>query len=277
MGSKSPPPAPPQPNPSLVAAAQTGSNVNTAVANSYLGNANQYGPYGSTTFSVNNYESIPDGNGGSVNVPRFNQFTNLSPAEQQKLDQQNKIGSMLNQVAIDQTGRIGKLLGTPIKASDFDRQRVEDALYARLNPQLQRDKASLENTLTNQGFTRGSEAFNQAMDEWSRQSNDARLAVTQQGGSEAARNLQMQLSLRNQPINEVTALMAGGQVSLPQFAGYQGGTVAPTAVGDYYMQNANRLSSQYNAGLGYTSAQQAGLYGGIGSLLGAGLYGLGRR
>lgn len=73
--------------------------------------------------------------------------------------------------------------------NDFsaDRLRVEDALNARLNPQLAASRDSLETRLVNQGLTRGTAAFNSAMDEAARQENDAHLAVTAQGGQEQSR------------------------------------------------------------------------------------------
>ena len=63
-----------------------------------------------------------------------------------------------------------------------DRGRVEEALYGRINPQLARDRQALETRLQDQGIRYGSQAYNQAMDDWNRQSTDARLAVTQQAG-----------------------------------------------------------------------------------------------
>lgn len=71
-------------------------------------------------------------------------------------------------------------MGAP---ADFaqDRSAVEQALYARLNPQLDRDRAALETRLANQGIGLGSEAWRTAMDDSNRQSNDARLAVTAAG------------------------------------------------------------------------------------------------
>jgi hypothetical protein len=65
-----------------------------------------------------------------------------------------------------------------------ERNRIEERLMARLNPQLERDRLALENSLVNQGFQRGTPAFEQAMDEASRARNDARLAVIGQGGTE---------------------------------------------------------------------------------------------
>ncbi len=307
MGKSTPSP-PPQPDPVKVAQAQTGSNVTTGISNSYLQNANQYGPYGSTEFAVNNWNDVYDPSTKTTyKVPTFNQTTTLSPEQQGLLNQQNQLQAGLNNIAIDQEGRIGDVLGSPIQAPSGElnrtlnpedwasgRQRVEDALMQRLNPQLERDKSQLDTKLANEGFTRGSEGYNQAIDENARATNDARLAAISQAGQEQQRlaamdigsaqfenqaygqQLQTDLSLRNQPINEVSALMSGGQVSLPQYQGYQSGQVAGTPIGDYYMQNAAMANANYQAQLQSSAQQQAGLYGGIGSVLGAGLYGFAR-
>ncbi len=281
---------------------------------------------------------------------------------------QTGLGNTQNQI----TGQFAatKPMDYSIGANDFsaDRQKVEDALFARLNPQLERDRDQLETRLINQGFVRGTEGFNQAMDEQTRQSNDARLGVIREGGAEQSRlfgleerkgqfqnqavaqdfaqnleragflnsaqaqefaqilqrgtfanaaqeqefgqllqragfynqaagqqfnqdlsaaqfgnqargqGLQETLALRNQPINEISALMSGSQVSLPNTPQYQGGQVAATPIGDYMYQNANMQNQQWMTQAQMQAQQQAGLYGALGSLGGAGLYGLmGRR
>jgi hypothetical protein len=68
-----------------------------------------------------------------------------------------------------------------------DRQRVEEALYGRLNPQLAIEKNQVAQSLADQGIRYGSDAYNAAMDNYNRQANDARLAVTQAGGAEQQR------------------------------------------------------------------------------------------
>jgi hypothetical protein len=386
---KADPPAPP--NPVAVSNAQTGSNVQTAVANSWLGNANTVGPSGTVSYSANGSHPVrvqnQDGTYTNYDVPSFTQTTTLSPAEQQKLDQQNKLGISLNNVAQQQTDKIGNILGSPLDLNsvgpnavqsltppsamtantnnwgiksnidptsygiqnsygptDFsaDRQRVEDALNSRVNPQIERDRNALETKLTNQGLVRGTTAFNNAMDEVNRQANDERNQVIVQGGAEQSRlaglaqqaglfnnnaqaqqysqnandatfrnasqqqlfdqnatqdsfnaaqrqaqfgnqatagnfqnaarqaAIQEQLQQRNQPINEISALMSGGQVSLPQFQQYQGGTVAPTDVAGNYYNSAQLANQNYQTQAG----QQNALVGGLAGLGGAGLYGL---
>jgi len=88
-----------------------------------------------------------------------------------------------------QFGDAGALTRDYGPADNFsaDRSRVEESLYGRLNPQLERERAGIEQRLADQGIRYGSEAYTRAMDDYSRQANDARLAVTQTAGQEQQR------------------------------------------------------------------------------------------
>ena len=90
-------------------------------------------------------------------------------------------------------GDAGDITRTYGPADNFsaDRLRVEDSLNQRLNPQLQRDRSAVEQRLSDQGIRYGSQAYTSAMDDWNRQSNDQRLAVTAAGGQEQQRMNQM--------------------------------------------------------------------------------------
>jgi hypothetical protein len=72
-----------------------------------------------------------------------------------------------------------------------ERRRIEDSLFARLNPQLDRSRAALETQLRNQGIAYGSEAWKAAIDDATREANDMRLAVAGQGGNEQSRFFDM--------------------------------------------------------------------------------------
>jgi hypothetical protein len=78
-------------------------------------------------------------------------------------------------------------------ADDFssDRSRVEQALYGRLQPQLELDRSRLEQQLADQGIRYGSPAYDQAMRQINQQQTDARLAVTQTAGAEQQRLMDM--------------------------------------------------------------------------------------
>ena len=131
-----------------------------------------------------------------------------------------------------------------------DRQRVEESLYGRIDPQLQRDRQALETRLQDQGIRYGSAAYNQAMDDWNRQSTDARLAVTAAGGQEQQRMMDM------------AAKRAGFQnaAQLQQFQEYQQrGMFANQAQAQDYQQAA--LRGQFaNAGLVQNFARNQAVY-----------------
>ena len=70
---------------------------------------------------------------------------------------------------------------------------------------------------------------------------------------------------RNQPINEITALMSGSQATIPQFQAYQGSPVASANIGQYISDNykaQSNAASQTNAGLfGLAGAGVKGYFG----------------
>lgn len=358
--SKNSPQQPAVPDPAKTASAQTGTNVQTAIANAVIGNADTYGPQGSTKYNQIGSQKITGPDGQVYDVPKYSQTTTLSPEQQQLYNQQTQLGSGLNNLAISQTDKLSGILGSPVNTSglpamagapntattdfsaaargmaptdyskgltsDFsaDRSSVEKALFDRLNPQLEKDRASLENNLTNQGFQRGTQAFTNAMDQYGRQSNDARLAVTGQGlqeqqglygmardkagfgaseqqrafdqamqagqfgsgeqnrafntqmsgaqfGNQARQqSLQEILALRNQPLNEISALRSGGQVSLPNAPQYNAPQVANTDLMGATFNSAALANKQYEQQMAQQNAQMGGMFGlGQAGILGA--------
>jgi hypothetical protein len=105
--------------------------------------------------------------------------------------QQRSLGNYgQQQGAFGDAGDITRTYG-PSDNFSADRSRVEEALYGRIDPKLQQDRQALETRLQDQGIRYGSTAYNQAMDDWNRQSTDARLAVTAAGGQEQQRMMEM--------------------------------------------------------------------------------------
>lgn len=274
MGGSSPKPT----DPRSIAAAQTSSGIGTAVANTWLGNMNETNPYGSTTTTQTGSQSYTDPyTGQTYNIPTFSRNTTLSPAQQNMLNVQNAAQMNMLDSANALTARNKDTLGNPISLAgapnptvptlktsyetDFsaDRQKVEDALFARLNPQLERDRTALESSLANKGVKLGSAAYDRAMQNFGQTTNDARTAAILAGGQEQSRlagltrdaamfgndaltsqygltagernrQMQEQIGLRNQGINEASALMSGGQVSMPSFMGGATGQIPTTDV-----------------------------------------------
>ena len=105
--------------------------------------------------------------------------------------QQSSLGNYGQQLTeFGDAGQITKDYG-PADSFSADRGRVEEALYGRLNPQLSKERANVEQRLADQGIRYGSQAYASAMDDYNRQANDLRLGVTAAGGAEQQRMMDM--------------------------------------------------------------------------------------
>lgn len=137
------------------------------------------------------------------------------------------------QSAVD---RVGQTVSQPFEYGSAN--DVEEAYLSRLRPELDRRKESLAQTLANQGIKLGSDSYARAQNIYGQQENDAILQAVAQGIGARGNMLQQAMALRNQPINELTSLVSGQQVAVPQFspvAAPQAGNIqgATQAAGDY--------------------------------------------
>lgn len=209
-------------NPQYQAAVQQQQNE----AATQLARFNQWGPQGSTIWQGNN------------------QVTRLSPEQQNLYSQttgnQQKAADFLS----DQTGQYRDVLRGDISGGDAaQRQHIEDALMARLNPSLERDQASLAQSLANQGLAPGSEAYTNAMLDQSRRVNDARLGVIGQGTQEMLATQSMDLNKRNQVMSESQGLQQqAGDASVPAYSG-SSGAINPVNMSQI-LQNYNRNNQE---------------------------------
>ena len=420
MGSCCAADAPTPPNPLATAAAQTGTNVNTAIANAYLNSTNQITPTGSLTYDQTaNYSYTDPTTGSTYQIPRFTATQSLTPAQQAIQNQTEQTKFNTSSLANQQSGQLQNTLGSPFSyspntppaataagmagvpqaattfgdagnqqtslgnygqqqtgfgdagniatsygpADNFsaDRSRVEQSLFDRINPQLDRQRAGIEQHLADEGIRYGSTAYTSAMDDYNRQANDARLAVTAQGGAEQQRlnsmaqaqgqfqnaaqqqayteaqgrgqfantaqaqqfqeqlgagnfgnaaqaqqyqenmnralfgnqglnaqlaqqqaiynaqnsghtqSLSEQYALRNQPINEVTSLLSGSQVSQPQWAQTPQTNIPTVDVGALINTNFNQQFQNYQTQQNATNQLLGGILG-AGSNIGAATY-----
>lgn len=229
----------PVPDPVAISGAQTDSNLATARAQAALNRVGTSGPTGTTSWQ----ETAPD---------QWTQTTTLSPEQQQLYNQSTGLQSQFYGAAGDQLGRAQQsmaqglnLSGLPaltgqiadagtiqrsVGANDFsaDRQRVEDALYARqtsrLDPQYEALQRAQETKLANQGIGLNSAAYGNASDQFGRQRNDAYAG---------ARN---------------DSILAGGQEQSRLFdMDLAQGNFANAAQAQQYGQNANNATFQNNA------------------------------
>ena len=116
MGKSAPSPPTP-PDPAKVAAAQTGTNLATAQAQSNLSNVNQVTPYGNVSYTQN-YVPKYDDKGNLINGsgPQWTQTSTLSPGEQKLFDLtqsgQTTYGQTANTLLQNAQGMLSKPIST---------------------------------------------------------------------------------------------------------------------------------------------------------------------
>jgi hypothetical protein len=235
-------------------------------------------------------------------------------------------------------GEAGDITRSYGPEDDFsaDRARVEESLFGRLNPQLERERSNIEQRLQDQGIRYGSKAYQSAMDDYNRQATDTRLGVTAAGGQEQQRMMDMaaqragfqnaaqqqayaqeqgrgqffnqaqvndftqaaargefqnaglaqqmaqaqtgfnaqnmarnqfmneQYAARNQPINEISSLLSGSQISNPNFVNTPNNQIPTTDVAGLINTRFSQDMDVYKQ----ESANQNALMGGIFGMLG---------
>lgn len=260
MGGKSSPP--PAPDYIGAANAQGAANVDAARASAKLSNPNIITPYGTQTVS---YEG---------DTPTVTQ--SYTPLGQKFFDQDNAIKLALGGLAGQGIGNVQDVLGKSFDTSGLPSAPInpgmtaQSAIMERLQPQIERERGQLQTQLSNQGIPMDSEAYKNAMTLQDQRENDLLSQAASQGIGldQGARQqaLSEQLQLRELPLNEVSSLMSGSQVSLPQFQGYQGAQAAAAPI-----FSANQAAGQYgtdvyNAKMASQSNMMGGLMGLGGSL-----------
>jgi hypothetical protein len=249
MGKKAPAP-PPTPDYRGAAIEQGAANLESARATARLSNPNTYTPYGTQLVSY-------DGD-----IPTIRQT--LTPTAQKTLEAQQGVELSLANLGSKGAQTASNVLdkpfsfGGPDVQTSLDLSNVakmpvnagmtgQEAIMARLNPSLERQRTSTETNLINQGLRPGMEGYDNAINLLGQQETDARtqavlqglnldIGANQQGFGQALESgkfgntaQQQQLAeaiqLRQLPLNEITALMSGSQIQNPQFGAYSGATV----------------------------------------------------
>ena len=317
-------------------------------------NTNQNTPDGSLRYDVTgNYGWTDPSTGSTYNIPTFTATQMLSPQQKAIQDQSTAAKFNLAGMANAQSGRLSQHLASDINlsnapaggnadimasvldpslsyspgwditksygAGDFskDRTNVENALMARMNPQLARERGNIEQRLADQGIRYGSAAYTSAMDDYNRQANDARFAAVSQAGDEQARMMQManqraqfenaaqqqgyqqnallaefrnaglaqqlaqrqsvfgarnaqrqqylneQYAYRNQPINEISALLSGSQISNPNFVNTPNTQIPTTDI-------AGLINNRFNQDMSVYQQQSQSYNSLVGGILGLG-------
>jgi hypothetical protein len=240
----------PAPDPVATANAQGTANKATAVAQYGLNATNQNTPTGSLS-----YKQIGQWDDGT---PRFEATTALNPTEQGIFNTNEGTKQNLADIGNTQSARIGTLLNTPFDLSKARDDKVKGFQDEFLNPMWDREQQKLEASNIAKGIRPGSEQYFNANRDFSDQRQrgyDQAYLDTYKTGTANA------LAERNQPINEITALMSGSQVSNPAFQNTPSPGVAPTDVIGAQQQALNQSNVGFNAQMAQNQALMSGLFG----------------
>lgn len=191
-------------------------NIDTAQAQQLTNMVNQVTPEGSLNYSQNGFNTFVDSTGRVRKIPIYTATQTYSPSQQNIYDIGQQTETNLAEMGRDQSAKIAELLSRPVDLSnEATEARLYDLASRRLEPQFQRDEEALRTRLTNQGIREGSQAYDDAMRNFDYGRNDARNQLMLTGRGQALDEL---LQMRNQPLNEITALMSGSQVSQPRWS-----------------------------------------------------------
>lgn len=250
------PQQPQAPDPVALANAQGTANTKTAVTQAGLNSTNQVTPYGNLTYSQSG--TWADG------TPHYTATQTLSPQEQglydQYLSSQGKMGAIGGQ----QLDKVAGILNTPF---DLNSSATNDQwnLYKKtLDPQWDAKESAFDAKMAGQGITRGSEAYTNASRDFGMNRDNAYNSALISSRGQA---VQEALTNRNQPLNEITALMSGSQVQQPNFVGTPQTQVAPTDVIGAQRLSSDVSQNNYNQQM----AQQNAMMGGLAGMAGAGI------
>ena len=264
MGWLSAPSPPPAPDYAGAAAAQGAANVETALTQGRINNPNVINPSGTQTVTW-------DGN-----QPTIRQT--LSPQEQQIYDTNAALRQAMSGLGLQGSQALSSILGKNLDLSGLPsspdangtRESVINAMMTRSGKDIGDREQNRRAELIAAGIPVNSDAFGKEMDKFERARNDARSQAEIAGGSEAQRTFGMGtesrrnamaelLASRQTPLNEITALMSGGQVNNPfSMPGYAQNTqVAPPptfagaqAQGAWDQNNYNQQVGNYNNMIG---------------------------
>lgn len=133
----------------------------------------------------------------------------------------------------------------------------------RLDPLIAQQEDTLATKLSNQGIKLGSAAYDRAMAQQGQNRNDAYNQLLLSGRGQAFSEAQAE---RNQPINEITALLSGSQVSMPQAAGFNQSQIPTTDTAGLINENYNQKMNIYGQQMAQRQNVMGGLFG-LGSAL----------
>lgn len=311
--------APTPPDPTATAAAQTASNEQTAGYQQSMNLIDQTTPLGSLTYTNTGTDPV-------TGAPKYSSNVALSPAGQNEFNLQQETGTALDNLALSGAGQVQSAMAQPQSyaglptlpgydasklnadaptANQADYTQAQKALMDQftmsLDPQWQQQQKQVEDQLSQQGISQGSDAWNTALNNFQLQKTQAyqtanNNAVTGATGIEQAQygmanqsyqdevanalnanstalsDRQQGISesnyLRELPINEVSALLSGGQVAQPTFQNTPQTQVANTNTAGIIQSSFQDQEANYQQQMQQQNAAIGAVFGAAGSALG---------
>ena len=244
--------APKPPDPMQTAQAQSGMNRDTAITQQMLNMTNQVTPWGSLNYNQTGTSKFKDSQGNWVETPTYTATTTLSPEQQAIFKKSQEAQGNLAGLAADQSAFLQDYLKEPFEFNNQDAANWAYDLGAqRLDPRFEQQEGALRERLIAQGIRPGTSAWDREMTGLGQTKNDAYNQLMLNGRQQAFGEA---LQMRNQPINEISALLSGSQVSSPQFQ-----STPQTGVGgvDY----TGLVNNKYQADVQSHNSMMGGLFG----------------
>lgn len=258
MGSS--PSAPAAPDPVATANAQTASNKATAISSYGLNATDQVTPYGNLSYS--------QGTPWSDGTPHYTATQTLSPEQQSLYNLGTQTQSNLGNIGVEQSDKVRGILNSPFDLNSSINTQQSDIARKLLDPVWQQRQSAFDTQMANQGVQAGSEAYDNASRDFGMQRDNAYNSAALAGRAQASTEA---LAQRNQPLNEISALLSNSQVQQPSFTNTPQSQVANTDVAGITNSAFQNNFANYNAQM----QQQNAIYGAIGGAAGTALGGWG--
>lgn len=220
-------------------------------------------PYGSLAYTQTGSTTMTDPTGKQISVPQFTANTTLSPSQQAIFDKTQAAQTNLAGLAENQSGMLKDYLSKPF---EFNNQDAADWAFdmgkGRILPQQKLDTEALQRQLLQRGLRPGTEQYEAEMTRLGQNQGDQLNQLALQGRSQAFNEAAY---TRSAPINEITSLLSGSQVTQP---GSTFASTPQTQVGgvDY----SSLVNQNYQSQLQQSNAQMGGMFG-LGGALGGSL------
>jgi hypothetical protein len=279
---------PSPPNPQQTAASQTAENVDTAIANNAMSHVNQTDAWGDqTTYNKTGTTSMYDPEGNvTYQLPEYSESTTLSPTEQQIYGNLQQADLGAGQTADSLISQTKNGLAQPLNLEnpDLTAGNVNNYISTNWEQPFQyqegQQQEQLNQNLADQGININDPAYQTAQQNFGQQEQLQQDTYANSMYSQASQNIlnsansynQNQVTERNQPVNELSALLSQSQVSNPTFQQTQTPQIPTTDFAQIQQQSYQdqlAASQQSNSLMG-------SMFGLGGSILG-GLFGMSDR